>query len=159
MRDFVYYRCSGSDGYRFGGERICSNSQVQGAFLESTVWREVSSLLTNPEKIKLEHQESSKAGTLLGNLEILRSRRVKFDIKSTEAQHYRRFLLQRRTEEKRKGNAQSRPAILGTNTADGIGRAPRGINDGKGFVLSLTWERCSPAGSCPSPPGTYASSR
>ena len=25
------------------------------------------------------------------------SRRVKFDIKSTEAQHYRRFLLQRRT--------------------------------------------------------------
>ena len=39
------------------------------------------------------------------------SRQVKFDIKSTEAQHYRRFLLQRRTEEKRKGNmaSQSRP--------------------------------------------------
>ena len=35
------------------------------------------------------------------------SRRVKFDIKSTEAQHYRRFLLQRRTEERRKGNGQS----------------------------------------------------
>src|SRR5229473_1621689 len=33
MRDFVYYRCSGSDSYRFGGERISSNSQVQGAFL------------------------------------------------------------------------------------------------------------------------------
>ena len=47
MGDFVYYRCSGSDGYRFGGERICSNSQVQGAFLETTVWREVSSLLMN----------------------------------------------------------------------------------------------------------------
>ena len=36
------------------------------------MWREVSSLLTNPEKIELEHQESSKAGTLLGNLEILK---------------------------------------------------------------------------------------
>jgi site-specific DNA recombinase len=41
MRDFIYYRCSGADGYQFGGERICSNSQVQGAFLETTVWREV----------------------------------------------------------------------------------------------------------------------
>jgi site-specific DNA recombinase len=70
MRDFVYYRCSGSDSYRFGGEWICSNSQVQGAFLETTVWREVSGLLMNPERIELEHQESSKAGTLLGNLEI-----------------------------------------------------------------------------------------
>lgn len=77
MRDFVYYRCSGSDGYRFGGERICSNSQVQGAFLETTVWREVSSLLMNPERIELEHQESRKGGTLLGNLEILKSQRTK----------------------------------------------------------------------------------
>ncbi|PYU20571.1 MAG: hypothetical protein DMG30_20650 [Acidobacteria bacterium] len=34
MKDFVYYRCSGSDSYRFGGERICSNSQVQGVFSE-----------------------------------------------------------------------------------------------------------------------------
>ncbi len=77
MRDFVYYRCSGSDGYRFGGERICSSSQVQGAFLETTVWREVSSLLMNPERIELQHQESSKARTLLGNLKILRSQRTK----------------------------------------------------------------------------------
>ena len=77
MRDFVYYRCSGSDGYRFGGERICSNSQVQGAFLEMTVWREVSSLLMNPERIELEHQERSTAATLLDNLEILKSQRTK----------------------------------------------------------------------------------
>src|SRR5438445_6730307 len=34
MKDFVYYRCSGSASYRFGGERICRNSQVQGAFSE-----------------------------------------------------------------------------------------------------------------------------
>ncbi len=77
MRDFVYYRCSGSDGYRFGGERICSNSQVQGAFLEATVWREISSLLMNPERIELEHRESSTVGALLDNLEILKSQRTK----------------------------------------------------------------------------------
>src|SRR5258707_3498776 len=32
-----YYRCSGSDGYRFGGERICSNAQIQGELLETAV--------------------------------------------------------------------------------------------------------------------------
>jgi site-specific DNA recombinase len=77
MRDFLYYRCSGSDGYRFGGERICSNSQVQGAFLETTVWREVSSLLINPERIELEHRERSTAGTSLDNIEPLKSQRTK----------------------------------------------------------------------------------
>ena len=79
LKDFIYYRCSGSDTYRFGGERICSNSQVQGAFLETTVWREVSNLLMNPEKIELEHEEHSKAGALAGNLDALKSQRTKLD--------------------------------------------------------------------------------
>ena len=63
------------------------------------------------------------------------SQHVKFDIKSTEAQHYRRFLLQRRTEDKRQGRAVPSSAMSGVMTPDGIGRAPRGINDGKGFVF------------------------
>jgi site-specific DNA recombinase len=29
MKDFRYYRCSGTDPYRFGGERICTNSQIR----------------------------------------------------------------------------------------------------------------------------------
>ncbi|MCB9708448.1 MAG: TIGR04053 family radical SAM/SPASM domain-containing protein [Myxococcales bacterium] len=45
-----------------------------------------------------------------------------FDIKTTEAQHYRRVLLQRKHRRK----------IIG---AGGIGRVPRGINDGKGVVF------------------------
>src|ERR1019366_2505940 len=77
------------------------------------------------------------------------SRRVKFDIKSTEAQHYRRFLLQRRKEKKRKGTGQSLPPMLGTNTADGIGRAPRGINDGKGFVFISHLGEVFPSGLLP----------
>ena len=76
------------------------------------------------------------------------SHRVKFDIKSTEAQHYRRFLLQRRTEEKRKGGGQSLPPMLGTSTADGIGRA-RGINDGKGFVFISHLGEVFPSGFLP----------
>ncbi len=62
------------------------------------------------------------------------SQRVMFDIKSTEAQHYRRFLLQRRTEVRRRGEHPftSNNACLscaqmpiGMQTHDGIGRAQR----------------------------------
>src|ERR1700746_2069562 len=49
MRDFLYSRCSGSDGYRFGGERICSNAQIQGNILETVVWAEISDLLMDPK--------------------------------------------------------------------------------------------------------------
>ena len=77
MRDFVYYRCSGSDGYRFGGERICSNAQVQGNILETTVWSEVSKLLMNPQRVELEPQDRTMNGTLLDNLETLRSQKAK----------------------------------------------------------------------------------
>jgi len=77
------------------------------------------------------------------------SQRVKFDIKSTEAQHYRRFLLQRRTEEKRKGNGRLEPAMIGVSTPDGIGRAPRGINDGKGFVFISHLGEVFPSGFLP----------
>ena len=77
------------------------------------------------------------------------SQRVKFDIKSTEAQHYRRFLLQRRTEEKRRGNSRGAFAVDSPKTSDGIGRAPRGINDGKGFVFISHLGEVFPSGFLP----------
>src|SRR5512146_567746 len=50
------------------------------------------------------------------------ARRVKFDIKSTEAQHYRRFLLQKRTEARRAGQPDASLAkVFGATSADGIG--------------------------------------
>ncbi len=55
-----------------------------------------------------------------------------FDIKTTEAQHYRRYLLQQRVAERKAGAGV--PATP-EKTADAIGRAPRGLNDGKGFVF------------------------
>lgn len=79
MRDFLYYRCSGSDGYRFGGERIGDNAQVQGNILETAVWSEVSKLLMNPQSVELEHQNRTKNGALLDNLEILRSQKAKLE--------------------------------------------------------------------------------
>ena len=86
------------------------------------------------------------------------SQRVLFDIKSTEAQHYRRYLLQRRTEARRRGEQptpkypripQFSQVPLGTETPDGIGRAPRGINDGKGFVFISHLGEVYPSGFLP----------
>ncbi len=62
------------------------------------------------------------------------SGRVPFDIKTTEAQHYRRYVAQRRAEERRQ-NPTGYSRERETQTSDGIGRAPRGINDAKGFVF------------------------
>lgn len=79
------------------------------------------------------------------------SKRVLFDIKSTEAQHYRRFLLQKRTEMRRQGSVPSEkmPHFLGISSSDGIGRAPKGINDGKGFVFISHLGEVFPSGFLP----------
>lgn len=65
------------------------------------------------------------------------AQRALFDIKSTEAQHYRRYLLQRRTEARQQHalHGERMPQLVPAMTSDGIGRAPKGINDGKGFVF------------------------
>ena len=87
------------------------------------------------------------------------SRRVKFDIKSTEAQHYRRYLLQRRTELRRAGATKPAdlPSVLGTASADGIGRAPKGINDGKGFAFVSHTGEVFPSGFLPISAGNVRS--
>ena len=79
MRDFLYYRCSGSDGYRFGGERICSNAQIQGNILETVVWAEISVFLMDPQRVELGHDYRNKNGALLDNLETLRSQKAKLE--------------------------------------------------------------------------------
>ncbi len=76
--------------------------------------------------------------------------RARFDIKSTEAQHYRRFLLQKRTAARREGTASGKAVPFPAETmSDGIGRAPRGINDGKGFVFVSHLGEVFPSGFLP----------
>lgn len=75
------------------------------------------------------------------------SGRAGFHIKTTEAQHYRRYLLQREVEEKRSG---CRPASSAADKVhDTIGRAPRGLNDGKGFVFISHTGEVFPSGFLP----------
>ena len=78
------------------------------------------------------------------------SKTARFDIKTTEAQHYRRFLLQRRVAERKLGmnrTSQHERAV------DAIGRAPRGLNDGKGFVFISHKGEVFPSGFLPESAG------
>lgn len=72
------------------------------------------------------------------------SRTASFDIKTTEAQHYRRYLLEQRAAERKAGA----PAIA-EKLPDSIGRAPRGLNDGKGFVFISHTGEVFPSGFLP----------
>ena len=89
------------------------------------------------------------------------ARRARFDIKTTEAQHYRRYILQTRAAERRSqepatvANAKAAPTqatwneIAVKNSPDGIGRAPRGLNDAKGFVFISHFGEVFPSGFLP----------
>jgi len=68
------------------------------------------------------------------------SKRVSFDIKTTEAMHYRRVVIQQKmreaqtkTEEIDYLSALTEKGLTGS--IDGLGRAPKGVNDGNGFVF------------------------
>lgn len=53
---YAYYRCIGTDAYRFGGERICDNQQVRTDWLDELVWQQVVALLAHPDRLKTEYE-------------------------------------------------------------------------------------------------------
>jgi site-specific DNA recombinase len=59
-RKYAYYRCVGSDAYRFGGERICWNKQVRTDLLEAAVWEDVCALLQDPHRVRREYERRLK---------------------------------------------------------------------------------------------------
>lgn len=67
------------------------------------------------------------------------SKRVPFDIKTTAGQHYRRVVLQAKMREHQiTGDGIRYEDVLMkglTGQVDGLGRAPKGVNDGNGFVF------------------------
>ncbi|MFD1360179.1 TIGR04053 family radical SAM/SPASM domain-containing protein [Lentibacillus salinarum] len=67
------------------------------------------------------------------------SKRVPFDIKTTAAQHYRRVVIQGKIRENQNNDDTIRyeDALMSGKTSqiDGLGRAPKGVNDGNGFVF------------------------
>jgi len=77
-RDYAYYRCIGTDAYRFGGERICDNIQVRTDMLDQLVWHEVCTLLEEPQRLEQEYQRRLEARNQEGeDLAALEARIVK----------------------------------------------------------------------------------
>lgn len=53
-KKIYYYRCLGSDDYRYEGGRICANKPVRADYLDQVVWDHITSLLTDPHLIHAE---------------------------------------------------------------------------------------------------------
>lgn len=91
------------------------------------------------------------------------SKRVDFDIKTTAAQHYRRVVIQQKMREhkNRHDHIDYEDALIkggATGTIDGLGRAPKGVNDGNGFVFVSHIGDVYPSGLLPIKAGNVRSS-
>ena len=49
-----YYRCLGSDDYRYQGGRVCGNKPVRADYANKVVWDHVTALLADPALIRAE---------------------------------------------------------------------------------------------------------
>jgi site-specific DNA recombinase len=56
-RRYAYYRCIGSDAYRFGGVRLCWNKQLRTDLVDQAVWNEVCKLLEDPSRLEQEYRQ------------------------------------------------------------------------------------------------------
>lgn len=59
--------------------------------------------------------------------------KASFDIKTTAAQHYRRVVMQQKNNREIRYEDALQNGLTGK--IDGLGRAPKGVNDGNGFVF------------------------
>ncbi len=85
---YTYYRCTGTDAYRFGGQRLCWNKQVRTDMLDAAVWDDVRRLLSEPERVRAENerrlqgsrtdtsQEAEHAKKMINNVKKLISRLI-----------------------------------------------------------------------------------
>ena len=53
-RKLYYYRCLGSDDYRYETGRICGNKPVRADYLDDLVWGQVTALLADPRLVQAE---------------------------------------------------------------------------------------------------------
>ena len=51
---YYYYRCLGSDDYRYEHGRVCANKPVRADYLDTVVWNHITALLADPALIRNE---------------------------------------------------------------------------------------------------------
>ena len=72
--DYGYYRCTGTDAHRYGGEAPCSNRAVRSDKLDQAVWQQVQAVLDDPHRVAGEHErriEAARVGKAVESLEAL----------------------------------------------------------------------------------------
>lgn len=74
---------------------------------------------------------------------------VSFDVKSTEAPHYRRVLVQKMIRQQLPSFEKMRTETVSKCDRMDVGRAPMGVNDGKGFVFVSHVGEIYPSGFLP----------
>jgi site-specific DNA recombinase len=60
-RQYAYYRCTGADAFRFGGQRLCRNKPVRTDKIDQAVWEDVRSFLENPGRMEQEYRRRLRA--------------------------------------------------------------------------------------------------
>jgi site-specific DNA recombinase len=53
-KKICYYRCLGSDDYRYEGGRVCANKPVRADYLDTVVWDHIAGMLADPQLIRAE---------------------------------------------------------------------------------------------------------
>jgi site-specific DNA recombinase len=53
-KKIYYYRCLGSDDYRYQGGRVCENKPVRADYVDQVIWDHVTGLLADPALIRAE---------------------------------------------------------------------------------------------------------
>ena len=59
-RKLYYYRCLGSDDWRYPKGRVCTNRPVRQDYLDAVVWREVIELLESPDLVSTEMERRTR---------------------------------------------------------------------------------------------------
>jgi site-specific DNA recombinase len=72
-RAYAYYRCIGSDAYRFGGERLCWNKQLRTDLVDEAVWQEVCRLLEDPTRLAQEYRQQLQTADVAPELKGLQT--------------------------------------------------------------------------------------
>ena len=62
-RDYAYYRCIGTDAFRFQGTRICATKQIRTDKLDEAVWEAVQDVMAHPQRLETEYRRRLQGST------------------------------------------------------------------------------------------------
>jgi site-specific DNA recombinase len=134
---YAYYRCIGSDAYRFGGERICSIGQVRTEVLETAVWQDVRALLANPERVRQEYERRGSDQGPDSSDEQLAARLQKAKrVVARLIDAYEEGLLEKKEFEPRLARARQRLETLETEAQAAVARAAQ-VHDVQAVIGQL----------------------